>query len=98
MVFRALLKLDILAPVDLTMKGSAGKTADVRGLLTVSREKLKSLAPSKAKELLRTDMMEALFLQLHSLENLNSSKYQTPGAPPVKRDETLQSPDLRQLG
>ena len=95
---KVLLELDILAPVDLTMKGPAGKTADVRGLQTVSREKLKSLGSERAQDLLKTDMMETLFLQLHSLENLNSGKYQTQNDALAKPHEPLRAPDLRQLG
>lgn len=90
--------LEILDPIVVKAEKPDGQTHELRGLHVVSREKLLALPPEKANELLRTGMLESIFLHLHSLGNMGlaSGRSSAPGA--SANVNGARSPDLRQLG
>ena len=90
--------LDVLDPMAMTVTGPDGKKNEIRGLLMVSREKLKALAADKIHEMLRSGMMEAIFSHLLSLGNLASLASHSSGEQEVKRTEKPGPSDIQQLG
>ena len=63
-------ELGLLAPIDATVALPGSRSASLKGLLGVDRNKLKALSDETLGELARGDALEAVFLHLQSLRNL----------------------------
>lgn len=90
--------LNILDPIVVRANNVDGKEQQIRGLQVVNREKLLALPAEQIKEMLRTGMLESIFLHLHSLGNIGfpmTSKV-TAGTP--NRTNGVSAQDLSQLG
>jgi hypothetical protein len=58
----------------------SGDKLSLNGFLSVSREKLRKLDAESLATLARTDELELLYLQLHSMRNFNEVKDRLIGA------------------
>jgi hypothetical protein len=69
---RRLQELNLLSDIEATVEVPDGSKLALTGMLGVDRTRLKSLEGSVVAELLRQDVLELIFLHLHSLRNLGS--------------------------
>ena len=61
---------DLLEAATAQFSLPGGENASLAGFSTISRDKLKALAPEVLGEMLRTDELELCYAHLHSLGNL----------------------------
>ncbi len=66
---RRLRELDLLQPVQAQLRGP-GSEIQLRGFMTVNREKLAALDAATVEDLFRTGALEAIYLHLASMRNL----------------------------
>ncbi|MEO1092718.1 MAG: SapC family protein [Pseudomonadota bacterium] len=62
--------LDLLAPVQISLKVGSGQQIGLAGVQAVNREKLKALQPDVVHDLLKSDALELIYVHLNSLANL----------------------------
>jgi len=66
--------LGLLEPMQAQVTTPNGEKLSLNGFLSVSREKLRNLDAESLVALARTDELELLYLQLHSMRNFNEVK------------------------
>lgn len=66
--------LDLLEPMQAQVTTPKGEKLSVSGFLSVSRERLRKLSGEALATLAKTDELELLYLQLHSMRNFNEVK------------------------
>jgi hypothetical protein len=66
--------LGLLEPMQAQVTTPTGEKLSLNGFLSVSREKLRNLDAESLVALARTDELELLYLQLHSMRNFNEVK------------------------
>ncbi len=66
---RRLNSLELLQPVQVQLRGPGGEL-QLRGFMTVDRQRLKALQPETVRELFASDALEGIYLHLASLRNL----------------------------
>lgn len=74
--------LDLLQPVQAKLSGPAGEI-QLGGFTTVNREKLNALAAPIVEELFRSGALEALYLHLASMRNLQKLAERAAGIAPA---------------
>ncbi len=72
--------LDLLEPMQAQVTTPKGDKLTLNGFLSVSREKLRALSPEALATLAKTDELELLYLQLHSMRNFTEVKNRLIGA------------------
>jgi hypothetical protein len=77
---RRIRELDLLEPMQAQVTTPAGGKLSLSGFLSVRREKLRQLEGEALALLARTDELELLFLQMHSLRNFVDVKDRLIGA------------------
>ena len=65
-----LAELDLLEPAQAQFSLATGERMHLGGFKTISRDRLKALAPDKLAALAQTDELELCYLHLHSLNNI----------------------------
>jgi len=78
--------LGLLEPMQAQVTTPTGEKLSLNGFLSVSREKLRVLDGESLATLAKTDELELLYLQLHSMRNFNEVKDRLIGA--LKEDVT----------
>jgi hypothetical protein len=71
---RQLQTLNLLEPMQLTVTTPAGAKQALSGFLGVQRDRLRNLDGEALSSLARSDELELLYLQLHSMRNFNEVK------------------------
>lgn len=71
---RRLKELDLLEPMEAIVSLPDGRQVPLRGLLGVSREKLRALDGAELSALAKSDALELVYLHLASLRNFNEVK------------------------
>jgi hypothetical protein len=71
---RRIHELGLLEPMQAEVTTPKGEKLSLNGFLSVSRDKLRALDGETLATLARTDELELLYLQLHSLHNFNDVK------------------------
>jgi hypothetical protein len=66
--------LGLLEPMQAQVTTPKGEKLSLNGFLSVSREKLRNLDAESLAKLAKTDELELLYLQLHSMRNFNDVK------------------------
>lgn len=66
---RTVRELGLLEPIKAQVATPEGRKLALNGMLSVSRRKLRELSPEQLGALARTDELELLYLQMHSLRN-----------------------------
>lgn len=66
---RRVKEYDLLEPMQAQVTTPKGEKLSLSGFLSVSREKLRQLTGDRLETLARTDELELLYLQLHSMRN-----------------------------
>ncbi|MFV1965528.1 MAG: SapC family protein [Pirellulaceae bacterium] len=69
---KKLKELDLLEPMQAEIVLPGGEKRAIRGFLGATRKKIKALDAEKLAELVKTDELELSYLQMASLNNLNS--------------------------
>jgi hypothetical protein len=64
----------LLEPMQAQVTTPKGEKLSLNGFMSVSREKLRALDGDKLATLAKTDELELLYLQLHSMRNFNNVK------------------------
>lgn len=77
-------ELGLLEPMQAQVVSPNGEKLSLSGFLSVRREKLRALPPETLAMLARTDELELLYLQLHSLRNFESVKDRLVGSLPAE--------------
>ena len=67
-------ELGLLEPMQAQVTTPKGDKLSLNGFLSVNREKLRKLDAESLASLARTDELELLYLQLHSMRNFNAVK------------------------
>lgn len=67
-------ELGLLEPMQAQVTTPKGEKLTLNGFLSVSREKLRALSGEALATLAKTDELELLYLQLHSMRNFNEVK------------------------
>jgi hypothetical protein len=67
-------ELGLLEPMQAQVTTPKGEKLSLNGFLSVSREKLRNLDSESLGKLAKTDELELLYLQLHSMRNFNDVK------------------------
>lgn len=67
-------ELGLLEPMQAQVTTPKGEKLTLNGFLSVSREKLRALSGESLATLAKTDELELLYLQLHSMRNFNEVK------------------------
>ena len=85
---RRISEMGLLEPMQAQVTTPGGEKLSLSGFLSVSREKLRQLDGAALATLAKTDELELLYLQLHSMRNFNDVKDRLIGnmnepAPPV---------------
>ena len=85
---RRISELGLLEPMQAQVTTPRGDKLSLNGFLSVSRDKLRQLDGASLATLAKTDELELLYLQLHSMRNFNDVKDRLIGslneaAPPV---------------
>ncbi len=68
---KKLKEMDVLEPMQANIKKPDGQTRSLRGFYSVSRQKLKALAPEKMADLAQSNILELAYLQMASMNNLH---------------------------
>lgn len=71
---RKVKELDLLEPMQAQLTTPTGEKLSLSGFLSVSRERLRKLSGDALATLAKTDELELLYLQLHSMRNFNEVK------------------------
>ena len=71
---RKVKELDLLEPMQAQVTTPKGEKLSLNGFLSVSRERLRKLSGEALATLAKTDELELLYLQLHSMRNFNEVK------------------------
>jgi hypothetical protein len=71
---RRIKELGLLEPMQAQVTTPKGEKLSLSGFLSVSREKLRQLDGDALASLAKTDELELLYLQLHSMRNFNEVK------------------------
>ena len=71
---RRVVELGLLEPMQAQVTTPGGEKLMLSGFLSVSRAKLRALSGEALAQLARTDELELLYLQLHSMRNFNVVK------------------------
>ena len=71
---RRVRELGLLKPMQAQVTTPKGEKLSLNGILSVSREKLRALDGGALATLAKTDELELLYLQLHSMRNFNEVK------------------------
>jgi len=71
---RRVRELGLLEPMQAQVTTPKGEKLSLNGFLSVSREKLRALDGEALATLAKTDELELLYLQLHSMRNFNEVK------------------------
>lgn len=82
-------ELGLLEPIKAQLATPEGRQVGLTGMLSVNRRKLRELAPERLAALARSDELELLYLQLHSLRNFVAVKDRLLGR---LRDEAAAAP------
>ncbi len=83
---RRVKELGLLEPMQAQVTTPKGEKISLNGFLSVSREKLRQLGGDALATLAKTDELELLYLQLHSMRNFNDVKDRLIGT--LKEDAT----------
>ena len=95
---KKLVELDLLTPVQAVLSKAGGERQVLGGLRVVNRNKLKELDAETVHGLLRSDELELIYLQLHSLSNLRHLGERMPEpaeetAPAIAPEMTAEAAD-----
>ena len=71
---RKVKELDLLEPMQAQVTTPKGEKLSLSGFLSVSRERLRKLSGEALATLAKTDELELLYLQLHSMRNFSEVK------------------------
>lgn len=94
---KRVVELGLLEPMRLQVTKPKGEKLSLSGFQSVSRAKLRALSGEALAQLAKTDELELLYLQLHSMRNFNEVKDRLMGA--LKEDAaaaTAPAPDTVQ--
>ena len=69
---KKLKELDLLEPMQAQIVLPGGEKRAIGGFLGATRKKIKAVAAEKVTEIVQTDELELTYLQMASLNNLNS--------------------------
>ena len=91
---RRISEMGLLEPMQAQVTTPSGEKLSLSGFLSVSREKLRQLDGASLTTLAKTDELELLYLQLHSMRNFNDVKDRlisslNEAAPPVVTAPTV---------
>lgn len=89
-------ELGLLKPMSAQVTTPQGGKLSLNGFLSVSREKLRALDPEALARLAKTDELELLYLQLHSLRNFAEVKDRLIGTLKEETAATAPSPETVQ--
>jgi SapC len=89
---RRIRELGVLEPMQAQVTTPKGEKLSLNGFLSVSRDKLRALDGAALATLAKTDELELLYLQLHSMRNFNEVKDRLIGSMKEDAAPTVTAP------
>ena len=89
-------ELELLEPMQAQVTTPRGEKLSLNGFLGVNREKLRSLDGESLVKLAKTDELELLYLQMHSMRNFNEVKDRLIGTLKDDTPSAVPAPDVVQ--
>jgi len=91
---KRLKELNLLEPMQAEVTAPDGKKSTLRGFLTVTRSRVRTLSPEALASLVKSDWLELIYLHLYSMRNFNEVRDRflgtlTPSAEQAESSEAV---------